>query len=143
MIDWTVANWHWIVMPGVLVGFLVGLLVAISQGGMAALARQYPAAEPMPGTELRPCASLVVGVTRMSGGLLVIGGDAGFLHIRPSRFLEGHDVGGASVPWDAVVPETLTPAWPRNGEKLTRLRLRDGTKLVVPTWCLERFGDLP
>ncbi|MEO0513596.1 MAG: hypothetical protein AAF108_12015 [Planctomycetota bacterium] len=129
----------WAALPGVIAGAVVGLMVAVTRGGLSRLKKRYPPVRPSPGVEMRPCGCLVVGLTRMAGGIVRIGSDDTHLHVRPATLLDDHDIGGTSIPWSAVDPATVHPRGRRNGDDLSGLRLTDGTQLVVPTWTLSRL----
>lgn len=96
---------------------------------------KYGIVEPAADAVWGPCSRLIIGSSRISGGLHRAAADGQFLHIVPSAFSRFVGIPGASIPWGEFRPDSVAAAGRHMGHELAQAQLTDGTKIIGPAWC--------
>ena len=116
-------------------------LSVVCRRGTVALARTYPPVEPAPGARWGPCRVLIVGDTRLAGGVLDAAADDFGLHCWPAGWAEHLGARPFSIPWQAF-GEGMRPGRLK-GTDLLEATLPNGQRFAADARCFKAVAEAP
>lgn len=109
--------------------------------GTTRIAGDYPAVEVDPVALWHPCRRILIGNTRLSGGIMDAVADGFGLHCRPAGWAEHLRARPFSIPWGSFeggVAERRV-----KGTRVLEAVLPNGHRFAADAWCFEAVAAAP
>lgn len=101
----------------------------------------FPAVEVDPHAEWHPCRVVLIGNSRLSGGIMDAAADNFGLHCWPAGWAEHLGARPFSIPWQAF-GEGMRPRRMK-GTELLEATLPNGQRFAADAWCFEVVAPAP